>query len=70
MTYRSSLPQETAEKGLKANEWVQQVSDLMDGKGGGKDTSAQATGKNLSCLPEVLRLAEEFAKLKLDSLKN
>lgn len=70
ITCLCQVPQETAEKGLKANEWVQQVSDLMDGKGGGKDTSAQATGKNLSCLPEVLRLAEEFAKLKLDSLKN
>lgn len=68
--YRLSDLQETADKGLKANEWVAQVSELIDGKGGGKDTSAQATGRNTSCLSEVLRLAEDFAKLKLESMKN
>ncbi|XP_069595623.1 alanine--tRNA ligase, cytoplasmic [Ranitomeya imitator] len=70
ITCLCQVPQETVDKGLKANEWVQQVSELMDGKGGGKDTSAQATGKNVGCLPEVLRLAEDFAKLKIESLKN
>ncbi|XP_075432711.1 alanine--tRNA ligase, cytoplasmic [Ascaphus truei] len=70
ITCLCQVPQETASKGLKANEWVQQVTDLMDGKGGGKDTSAQATGKNVGCLSEVLRLAEDFAKLKLGSLNN
>ncbi|XP_040185264.1 alanine--tRNA ligase, cytoplasmic [Rana temporaria] len=70
ITCLCQVPQETADKGLKANEWVSQVSELIDGKGGGKDTSAQATGKNTSRLSEVLRLAEDFAKLKLESMKN
>ncbi|KAG8437304.1 hypothetical protein GDO86_008129 [Hymenochirus boettgeri] len=70
ITCLCQVPQDVADKGLKANEWVQQVSDLMDGKSGGKDTSAQATGKNVGCLLEVLRLAEDFAKLKLESVKN
>ncbi|CAN2389279.1 Catalyzes the attachment of alanine to tRNA(Ala) in a two-step reaction alanine is first activated by ATP to form Ala- AMP and then transferred to the acceptor end of tRNA(Ala). Also edits incorrectly charged tRNA(Ala) via its editing domain [Pristimantis euphronides] len=70
ITCLCQVPQETADKGLKASEWVHQVTDLMDGKGGGKDTSAQATGKNPNSLPEVLRLAEDFAKLKLESMKN
>ncbi|XP_075045500.1 alanine--tRNA ligase, cytoplasmic [Mixophyes fleayi] len=70
ITCLCQVPQETADNGLKANEWIQQVSDLMDGKGGGKDTSAQATGRNVGCLSEVLRLAEDFAKLKLESVKN
>ncbi|XP_053558170.1 alanine--tRNA ligase, cytoplasmic [Bombina bombina] len=70
ITCLCQVPQETADKGLKANEWVQQVSDLMDGKGGGKETSAQATGRNVECLSEVLRLAQDFANLKLDSTKN
>ncbi|CAL8070160.1 unnamed protein product [Orchesella dallaii] len=52
-------------KGLKANEWVGQVAKIMDGKGGGKPESAQATGKNVSGLNEALQVAEEFAKLKL-----
>lgn len=62
--------QETAQKGLKANQWVQEVSALMDGKGGGKDISAQATGKNVGCLQEALRLATDFARLHLGELKN
>ncbi|CAJ0965432.1 unnamed protein product [Ranitomeya imitator] len=36
ITCLCQVPQETVDKGLKANEWVQQVSELMDGKGGGK----------------------------------
>lgn len=42
----------------------------MDGKGGGKDLSAQATGKNADCLEEALKVATDFAKLKLGDLKN
>lgn len=38
----------------------------MDGKGGGKDMSAQATGKNIHCLKEALQMADEFARLKLE----
>ncbi|KAJ6666048.1 hypothetical protein lerEdw1_000952 [Lerista edwardsae] len=70
ITCLCQVPQEVASKGLKAGEWVQQVSGLMDGKGGGKDLSAQATGKNTDCLKEALRLATDFAKLKLGDLKN
>lgn len=62
--------QETANKGLKASQWVQEVSGLMDGKGGGKDVSAQATGKNVGCLQEALKLATDFARLRLGELKN
>ncbi|XP_074055495.1 alanine--tRNA ligase, cytoplasmic [Macrotis lagotis] len=64
------VPQNAANRGLKASEWVQQVSGLMDGKGGGKDVSAQATGKNVGCLEEALRLATSFAHLRLGDLKN
>lgn len=57
--------QEVADRGLKANEWVMELCELMDGKGGGKDMSAQATGKNFNCLKEALQIADEFARLKL-----
>ncbi|XP_013926752.1 PREDICTED: alanine--tRNA ligase, cytoplasmic-like [Thamnophis sirtalis] len=70
ITCLCQVPQEVAGKGLKASEWVQQVSVLMDGKGGGKDLSAQATGKNTDCLEEALQVATEFANLKLSELKN
>ncbi|KAK7152060.1 hypothetical protein R3I94_008408 [Phoxinus phoxinus] len=59
------VPQDVANRGLKANEWVQEVCPLLDGKGGGKDMSAQATGRNTHCIQEALQLANEFAHLKL-----
>ena len=61
----SSVPKEAVKKGLKANEWVGQVSPLMNGKGGGKDVSAQATGTNIRCLDQCLDLATEFVRMKL-----
>ncbi|KAK7885942.1 hypothetical protein WMY93_025563 [Mugilogobius chulae] len=44
VTCLCQVPQETANRGLKASEWVQELCPLMDGKGGGKDMSAQAAG--------------------------
>uniref|UniRef100_A0A2I3FRE5 alanine--tRNA ligase n=1 Tax=Nomascus leucogenys TaxID=61853 RepID=A0A2I3FRE5_NOMLE len=70
ITCLCQVPQNAANRGLKASEWVQQVSGLMDGKGGGKDVSAQATGKNVGCLQEALQLATSFAQLHLGDVKN
>lgn len=57
--------QKATSKGLKANEWVQQVSQLIGGKGGGKAESAQATGTNAEVVNEAMDLAKKFAELKL-----
>ncbi|KAM4572903.1 alanine--tRNA ligase, cytoplasmic isoform 1-T2 [Odontesthes bonariensis] len=65
ITCLCQVPQEAASRGLKASEWVQQLCPLLDGKGGGKDMSAQATGRNTQCLQEALQMANEFARLKL-----
>ncbi|KAG5676030.1 hypothetical protein PVAND_005885 [Polypedilum vanderplanki] len=54
------------EKGLKANEWVQQVQSLMNGKGGGKPESAQASGSNYEKVDEIIALAKSFANSKLE----
>lgn len=51
---------------MKAHEWVAQVQDLMAGKGGGKDTSAQATGSNVRCLSHAMQLSKEYAATKLN----
>ena len=48
-----------------ADKWVGKVSPLINGKGGGKELSAQATGTNTAALTEALNVALEFAKLKL-----
>jgi len=60
----SSVPDSKKDK-LKANEWVNHVSGLMSAKGGGKDTSAQATGTNPAGLSQCIDLASQFADLKL-----
>lgn len=65
ITCLCQVPQEVANRGLKASEWVQELCPLMDGKGGGKDMSAQAAGRNTECVKEVLQMANEFARLKL-----
>ncbi|XP_032378639.1 alanine--tRNA ligase, cytoplasmic [Etheostoma spectabile] len=65
ITCLCQVPQDVANRGLKASEWVQELCPLLDGKGGGKDMSAQATGKNTQCLQEALQMANQFAQLKL-----
>ncbi|KAG8196408.1 hypothetical protein JTE90_009042 [Oedothorax gibbosus] len=62
----SSVPQKATSKGLKANEWVQQVSQLIGGKGGGKAESAQATGSNANSVNEAIELAKQFAQRLLE----
>ncbi|XP_063763157.1 alanine--tRNA ligase, cytoplasmic [Eleginops maclovinus] len=65
VTCLCQVPQDVAKRGLKASEWVQELCPLLDGKGGGKDMSAQATGKNTQCMQEALQMANQFAQLKL-----
>ncbi|CAF2499263.1 unnamed protein product [Rotaria sp. Silwood2] len=55
------------EKHLKANEWVQKVIAEANGRGGGKDTQAQATNCDAKQLDHCVQLAEEFVLLKLNS---
>ncbi|KAF6214500.1 hypothetical protein GE061_009243 [Apolygus lucorum] len=60
-----AVTKESVDKGLKAGEWVGALSKLINGKGGGKAESAQASGTNISALQEVLKVAKEFAAAKL-----
>jgi len=52
--------------GLKANDWCGSVSTLINGKGGGKPESAQASGTNTASLKQAMEIAEKFA---MDILK-
>lgn len=61
----TSVSKAAIAKGLKANEWVQHVSTVMGGKGGGKPESAQASGPNYDKVDDVLELAKKFAGTKL-----
>jgi alanyl-tRNA synthetase len=48
-------------KGFKATEWAQIVSDIVGGKNGGNDLSAQGAGTLTSSVNEAVLLAKEFA---------
>ncbi|XP_050437288.1 alanine--tRNA ligase, cytoplasmic-like [Adelges cooleyi] len=52
-------------KGLKANDWAAKVAAAINGKGGGKADSAQASGTNSQNVDELVKIAEEFASLSL-----
>lgn len=52
---------------MKANEWVKSVTPCINGKGGGKDVSAQATGTNVGAVKEAIDLAYKFADMNLGS---
>lgn len=57
--------QDVAANGLTAKAWIDQVVGVIDGKGGGKDVSAQATGSNPGTVLQAIKLATDFASLKL-----
>lgn len=60
-----SVPKDVAANGLTAKAWIDQVVGVINGKGGGKDVGAQATGTNPGGVSEAMKLATEFATLKL-----
>ncbi|XP_041375479.1 alanine--tRNA ligase, cytoplasmic-like [Gigantopelta aegis] len=61
----SCVPKGKATNGLSAKDWVDQVVPIINGKGGGRELSAQATGSNVMGLDEAIKLATNFAQLKL-----
>ncbi|XP_073233426.1 alanine--tRNA ligase, cytoplasmic-like [Porites lutea] len=61
----AQVPKEVIQQGLKADEWVKSVSELLGGKCGGKDLSAQGSGPNVGCLKKAVETATQFAKQKL-----
>ncbi|KAI8332267.1 alanyl-tRNA synthetase [Chlamydoabsidia padenii] len=51
--------------GFKASDWAGVVADKVGGKKGGKDDSAQGSGDNIAGLDDAVKMAQEFAKLKI-----
>lgn len=49
------------EAGLKAGDWVREVSQVLGGKGGGRPDQAQGGGKDVSRLAEAIETAKRFA---------
>lgn len=61
----AQVPKEAIQQGLKADEWVKSVSELLGGKCGGKDVSAQGSGPNIGCIDKAVETARKFAEQKL-----
>ncbi|KAI8089731.1 alanyl-tRNA synthetase [Halteromyces radiatus] len=53
--------------GLKASDWAGVVAEKVGGKKGGKDESAQGSGDNIAGLDDAIKVAEEFAKMKISA---
>lgn len=64
-THAHTLRQVLESKGLKADEWVQEVVAVIGGKGGGSANTAKAVGPNTDRLAEVLTTAKNYATSKL-----
>jgi len=65
----AQCPKNSITSGLKANEWCATVSSLINGKGGGKPESAQASGTNTKSLEKAMEIAEKYAIEKLKVTK-
>jgi alanyl-tRNA synthetase len=53
------------ERGLKAGDWVREVSQVLGGKGGGRPDQAQGGGADRAKLPDALERAKSFATERL-----
>jgi|UniRef100_A0A2S2QY24 alanyl-tRNA synthetase len=63
----SAVSKNLNNKGLKANEWVAKVGASINGKGGGKADSAQASGTNNQSVDSLVQIAEDFAALSINN---
>jgi len=52
---------------LTANQWVQEIAKVINGKGGGKDATAQASGSDIARFEEAIQTAKNFATQRLQN---
>uniref|UniRef100_A0A0N5AUZ2 Alanine--tRNA ligase n=1 Tax=Syphacia muris TaxID=451379 RepID=A0A0N5AUZ2_9BILA len=65
VTVFAKVDKSAIEQGLKASEWISKVCEVIGGKGGGKDSQAQAVGESINRIPEAVEAAKLFARLTL-----
>jgi alanyl-tRNA synthetase len=61
----ASCSKDAIGKGLKAGDWVREVSAVLGGKGGGRPDSAQGSGTMISKLSDAMERAQSFAHAQL-----
>ena len=57
----AGVSQRYVQAGLKAGDWVREVSQVLGGKGGGRPEQAQGGGKDVSRLADAMETAKRFA---------
>ncbi|RMH28211.1 MAG: alanine--tRNA ligase [Planctomycetota bacterium] len=57
----ASVPKCMTDRGLKAGDWVREVTGVMGGKGGGRPDTAQGSGPDLTKVREAVAAARVFA---------
>ncbi|KAJ1919934.1 Alanine--tRNA ligase [Tieghemiomyces parasiticus] len=65
LAHQCIVPKSLVGEGLKAIEWANVVKEIVGGKCGGKDESAQGSGETIDKMDEVCEAATRFAQLKL-----
>ncbi|MEZ6244266.1 MAG: DHHA1 domain-containing protein, partial [Phycisphaerales bacterium] len=61
----AASPKGAIDAGLKAGDWVREVTGVMGGKGGGRPDAAQGAGRDPAKLREGLAAARRFALERL-----
>ena len=61
----AASPKAAVDKGLKAGDWVREVSGVLGGKGGGRPDNAQGSGTDLGKVKEAVQTGRSFAMSKL-----
>jgi alanyl-tRNA synthetase len=57
------VPKELTSK-FQANQIIQQIAPIVDGKGGGRPENAQGAGKDVSKIGEALDEARKYSAAK------
>ncbi|KAJ2130752.1 Alanine--tRNA ligase, partial [Coemansia sp. RSA 921] len=65
VAHQCVVGKELLSRGLKACEWADAVSQVVGGKKGGKDESAQGSGTEVAKIDEAIQAAKEFVKARL-----
>jgi len=65
VTIVAQVPDAFIEKGLQANEWAGAVAKFLGGKGGGKPSTAQGSGSDVSKIQLAVAEALQFATTRL-----
>ncbi|KAI9090443.1 tRNA synthetases class II (A)-domain-containing protein [Phlyctochytrium arcticum] len=65
VSHQCVVPKEFVEKGVKATDWADIISQKVGGRKGGKDEAAAGAGDNIDGVKDAVELATEFARLRL-----